>query len=156
MHRILLASCLAMLVPAASFAADGEISIERGAYVAITHGCHDCHTEGYVEAGIADPAHSLKGTAIGWRGPWGTTYPANLRLTADERTEDEFVKYMKEFKARPPMPYFNVNATVESDLRSLYRYIVSLGAPGAPVPEYVPPDETPKTPYYPLVPPVMP
>ena len=27
------------------------VSVERGAQVAITGGCHDCHTVGYVEMG---------------------------------------------------------------------------------------------------------
>ena len=54
------------------------------------------------------------------------------------------------------MPYFNVRAMDESDIRSLYQYIKSLGEPGSQVPDLVPPGEEPKTPYYPLVPPTMP
>jgi hypothetical protein len=50
------------------------------------------------------------------------------------------------------MPWFNVNAMEESDLRSLYRYIKSLGEPGEQVPEAVGPDQEPKTPYYLLAP----
>jgi len=34
----------------------------------------------------------LTGDILGWRGPWGTTYPANLRLLASQITEDEWVK----------------------------------------------------------------
>lgn len=151
------AAAFLVVTPFAAHAADGEVSVERGAYVAQTHGCHDCHTGNYNETGgQVDPALALKGTDIGWRGPWGTTYPANLRLTAASRSEDEFVKYLKEFKARPPMPYYNVNATEETDLRSLFLYIKSLGDAGDAAPEYVPPDQEPKTPYYPLVPPAMP
>jgi mono/diheme cytochrome c family protein len=132
-----------------------DVSVERGAYVAITHGCHDCHTEGYdVSGGKINPDAALKGTAIGWRGPWGTTYALNLRLTIVEKakTEGEFVNFAKSFKTRPPMPWFNVNAMQESDLRSLYRYIKSLGEPGEQVPEDIGPDEEPKTPYYLLAP----
>jgi len=29
-------------------------------------------------------AEWLLGSAIGWRGPWGTTYPPNLRLTESD------------------------------------------------------------------------
>jgi hypothetical protein len=54
------------------------------------------------------------------------------------------------------MPFYNVHAMDESDLRSLYQYIVSLGEPGDEAPAYVPPDQEPRTPFYPLVPPAMP
>ena len=40
----------------------------------------------------------------------------------------------------------------ENDLRSLFRYIKSLGKPGAQTPEAVGPNEEPKTPYYLLQP----
>lgn len=153
----LLALSAVMLMGGAAVA--GEVSIKRGEQVSITSGCHDCHTAGYNESsGKIDPATALKGTAIGWRGPWGTTYPSNLRRTVIEKvkSEDEFVDYARTFQARPPMPFYNVRAMDESDLRSLYQYIVSLGESGEEVPAYVPPDQEPRTPFYPLVPPTMP
>jgi mono/diheme cytochrome c family protein len=136
----------------------GEVSVARGAQVAITAGCHDCHTAGYAESGgKLDPAAALVGSPLGWQGPWGTTYAANLRLIAkDKGSEDAFVQYLKTFQARPPMPFFNVHAMDESDLRSFYQYIVSLGEPGAPMPEFVPPGQEPKTPYIVIAPPIMP
>ena len=137
----------------------GEVSAKRGAQVAVTGGCHDCHTAGYNETGgKIDPAAALKGTGLGWQGPWGTTYPSNLRLTVAEKakTEDDFVTFAKTFQARPPMPFYNVHAMDESDVRSLYQYIVSLGEAGAPAPAFVPPGEEPKTPYIIVAPPVMP
>lgn len=136
----------------------GEVSVARGAQVATTAGCHDCHTNGYAESGgKIDPAAALKGTGLGWQGPWGTTYPANLRLIAkDKGSEDAFVQYAKSFEARPPMPFFNVHAMDESDLRSLYQYLVSLGDAGERVPDYVPPGQEPKTPYIVIAPPIMP
>ena len=58
----------------AILAAD-EVSVERGLYISIIGGCHFCHTEGYREAeGKIDPEKALKGSSVGWRGPWGTTY----------------------------------------------------------------------------------
>lgn len=152
---LLVAGIAASLLPSTVSAAEGEVSAERGAKIAITNGCHDCHTEGYMESdGKIDPAKALKGTAMGWRGPWGTTYALNLRLTVVEKakTEDEFVKFAKTFKARPPMPWYNVHAMDESELRSLYQYIKSLGEPGKQVPEAVGPGEEPKTPYFLLQP----
>ena len=72
---------LGMAAAASTAASAAEVSVARGAQVAITAGCHDCHTAGYVESGgKVDPALSLKGTPLGWQGPWGTTYAANLRL----------------------------------------------------------------------------
>lgn len=154
--QILLASAMAAAAGAQAGAAD--VSVKRGEQVAITGGCHDCHTAGYLESGgKVDPSVSLSGTQLGWQGPWGTTYAANLRITAkNQGGEDAFVQYLKTFEARPPMPNFNVHAMDESDLRSLYRYIVSLGDAGAPSPEYIPPSQEPKTPYIVIAPPVMP
>ncbi len=141
----------------AGAAVAGEVSVARGAQVAITSGCHDCHTAGYAETGKIDPAVALKGTVLGWQGPWGTTYPANLRLVArDKGSEDAFLQYAKTFQARPPMPFANVHAMDESDIRSLYQYIVSLGDTGAAAPDYVPPGQQPKTPYIVIAPPIMP
>jgi mono/diheme cytochrome c family protein len=155
MRWSLLCFGLCTFVPASMALASDEVSIERGAKIAITHGCHDCHTKGYVTSdGNFDPSLALKGTSIGWRGPWGTTYALNLRLTIAEKakTEDEFVQFAKTFKTRPPMPWFNVNAMEESDLRALFRYLKSLGEPGEQVPAAVGPDEEPKTPYLLLAP----
>jgi hypothetical protein len=45
------------------------------------------------------------------------------------------------------MPWFNMLAMDDSDLRSLFRYIKSLGEPGEQAPEAVGPVEEPKTPY---------
>ena len=158
--RISLQSLLALCVfgAAGNQAVSAEVSVERGAQVAITAGCHDCHTAGYLESGgKVDPAASMMGTTLGWQGPWGTTYAANLRLTAkDKGSEEGFVQFLKNFQARPPMPYFNVHAMDESDLRSLYQYITSLGETGVPVPEYLPPGQEPKTPYIVIAPPIMP
>ena len=90
---------------------------------------------------------------LGFQGPWGTTYAANLRLVAGRMTEDAFVTYAQTFKARPPMPWFNMRQMTESELRSLHRYIVSLGEPGSPAPAYVPPGGKPSTPYIVMAPP---
>jgi mono/diheme cytochrome c family protein len=155
--RALALSLLAASLPAAGLSAPGDVSVERGKQVSIVGGCHECHTEGYNEsAGVIDPAKALKGTGIGWRGPWGTTYAANLRLTVKDKTEDQFLQYAKEFKTRPPMPWFNVRAMDDTDLRSLFQYIKSLGAPGDPAPEALPPGQEPKTPFTVVAPPSMP
>jgi len=134
-----------------------EISIERGKLVSIMGGCHDCHTAGYNAAeGNIDPAVALKGSQIGWQGPWGTTYAMNLRLTAAPLTEDGFVSYLKVIRSLPPMPWYNVRVIPESDIRSLYRYIKSLGEPGEQAPTALPAGAAPRTPFIVLAPPQMP
>jgi len=54
------------------------------------------------------------------------------------------------------MPFFNLHAMDESDIRSFDRYIVSLGGAGDRMPEYVPPGQEPKTPCIVIAPPIMP
>src|SRR5918912_902805 len=66
---------------------------KRGRYLVQITGCNDCHTPGYTaNAGRVDEQLWLTGDRLGWRGPWGTTYPANLRLVAQDLSEDEWVQ----------------------------------------------------------------
>ncbi|OOY31304.1 c-type cytochrome [Thioclava sp. F36-6] len=156
MKRVLILAALGALASSSAVVAQ-EVSVERGKLVSITSGCHDCHTAGYNESGgKIDPEAALKGVPLGWQGPWGTTYAVNLRLEIKDMDEDGFVEYAKTFDAKPPMPFYNVHAMPESDLRSLYQYIKSLGDPGEPMPEALPPGEAPTTPYIVMAPPMMP
>jgi mono/diheme cytochrome c family protein len=122
--------------------------VARGRYIAIIGGCNDCHTAGYAPAdGKVPESQWLKGDPVlGFRGPWGTTYASNLRIVAASKTENEWVKFAKELKTRPPMPWFTLNQMTSSDLRALYRYIRQLGPPGEQVTAFVPPDKEPKGP----------
>jgi mono/diheme cytochrome c family protein len=123
-------------------------SIERGRYVVKIAGCNDCHTSGYAPSGGKVPeAQWLKGDVLGWRGPGGTTSPGNLRLTLARLTEAEWTELAKTAEFRPPMPWFALHDMSESDLRSLYRFVRSLGEPGEPAPAYLPPDRTPAGPF---------
>jgi mono/diheme cytochrome c family protein len=122
--------------------------LERGRYIVEVGGCNDCHTKGYADAGgKAAEADRLKGDTLGYRGPWGTTYPTNLRLSIGKMTEDEWVKYAKSLMTRPPMPWFNIRAMNEPDQRALYQYVKSLGQSGTAAPAFLPPDKTPPQPY---------
>jgi hypothetical protein len=83
----------------------GKPSVERSRYLAKTAGCNDCHTAGYaVTGGRVPESEWLRGDARGWRDPWGTTYPANLRILLGRITEDDWVACAKETELRPPMP----------------------------------------------------
>ena len=86
-------------------------------------------------------AQWLTGDALGWNGPWGTTYATNLRLYMQDLTEEQWVKKAKTLSARPPMPWFNVQAMSTSDLRAMYRYVRHLGPAGKPAPAYLPPGQ---------------
>ncbi len=119
-------------------------SIARGRYLVAIAGCNDCHTAGYAQSGGKVPEREwLLGDAVGWNGPWGTTYPANLRLTLARMSEEEWLRVAKTARFRPPMPWFSLHAMREPDLRAIYRYVRSLGPAGAPAPAYVPPGAKP-------------
>ncbi len=122
--------------------------VDRGRYLVKIAGCNDCHTAGYMATeGKVPEKDWLTGDALGWRGPWGTTYPSNLRLYMQDLSEDQWVKKAKGLMTRPPMPWFNVRAMSARDLRAMYRYIRHLGPAGKPAPAYVPPDKTPPPPF---------
>jgi hypothetical protein len=126
-------------------------TVDYGKWVSIVGGCHDSEKNG-----VINPDTALKGNPVGFQGPWGTTYAVNLRALAATMSEDAWVKYLQTFTARPPMPYFNVHALDEVQMRSLHMYIASLGAPGDPAPAYVPPGQEPTSPYLVFAPPTMP
>ena len=131
-------------------------TVDRGRYLVIITGCNDCHTPGYLASAGRTPEDLwLTGDTFGWRGPWGTTYGANLRMVLRGLSEDQWVKFAQTMTARPPMPWFNLNQMKNEDLRAMYRYIRQLGPEGKPAPAYVPPDEDPDPPYA-LFPPPMP
>lgn len=125
-----------------------QSDIERGRYLVAISGCNDCHTPGFLVNGSKTPQKDwLTGGLLGWRGPWGTTYPANLRLYFQEITEDQWVQVAREIQRRPPMPYYSLNQMAEPDVRAMYKYIRSLGPAGSPAPKFVPPDKAPPQPY---------
>ncbi|HEX4928781.1 MAG TPA: cytochrome C [Burkholderiales bacterium] len=140
---------LAALLAAAALPALAEdaATLERGRYVLKIGGCNDCHTPGYgVGGGNVPESQWLLGDSLGWQGPWGTTYPPNLRLYMQGLTEEQWLAKAKQLSTRPPMPWFAVRAMTEQDLRAVYRYIRHLGPAGTPAPAYVPPREAAKTP----------
>lgn len=121
---------------------------ERGRYVVTISGCNDCHTPDYAASGGNVPeSRWLTGDALGWRGPWGTTYPVNLRLYMQNLGEKEWVAKARTLETRPPMPWFNVRKMSDGDLRAIHRYIRSLGPAGEPAPAFVPPTQEPRPPY---------
>ena len=112
--------------------------IERGRYLVNVAGCNTCHTAGFLASGLRTPESSrLTGSDIGHAGPWGVSYPTNLRLYFDLITEEQWLRAARETDRRPAMPYFALNAMSTSDLRAIYRYIRHLGPAGEPAPRAV-------------------
>jgi mono/diheme cytochrome c family protein len=155
MSRVLvLVSAIVFVVAVASHPVTGQTSasspvaqdVARGRYVVDIAGCTDCHTAGYAESGgKAEDIARLKGDTLGHRGPWGTTYATNLRLSIGQLSEDAWVRRAKTLMTRPPMPWFNIRAMNEADLRAMYKYIKSLpGDAGGPAPAFLPPGQQPK------------
>jgi len=132
----------------------GQASAERGRYLVRVAGCNDCHTPGYSSSGgKIKEADWLTGDIVGWHGPWGTTYPTNLRLTMASLTEDQWVSYARSLNSKPPMPSLSLNAMSEEDLQSLYRFVRGLQPLGDPAPSYLPPGVEPTTPHIVFQPP---
>ena len=98
--------------------------------------------------GTASPQWMMAMAATGtaFSGPWGVSFAANL--TPDENTglgiwtEDMFVKAMRTGRHMgvsrqilPPMPWNNVGAMTDEDLKALYAYLRSIPPMHNRVPE---------------------
>ena len=122
--------------------------IEAGRYLVLTGGCNDCHTPNYPQTGGRVPETEwLKGSRTGFKGPWGTTYPHNLRRSFAAMSEDDWVEMASSREALPPMPWPSLRAMSETDKRAIYRYVKSLPVEGELSPTALPPGQTPTTPY---------
>jgi mono/diheme cytochrome c family protein len=123
--------------------------LDRGRYLLTVGNCNDCHSAGFApsEGKVPEKDWLLGGGPLGLRGPWGTTYPTNLRLSLSKMSEVEWVKYAKSLRTRPPMPWFNLNRWSETDLRAFYQYVRQLGPVGTAAPEALPPGKEPPMPY---------
>ena len=154
--RRIAVAVLAAILPLSAFATEQHArrdqgaagkSIERGRYLVRIAGCNDCHTAGYAESGGTVPEKQwLTGSPVGFRGPWGTTYPANLRLTMSRLSEAQWIKVGHTTQFRPPMPWFALRDMSTEDLRAIYRFVRHLGPAGSPAPDFVPPGQAPAGP----------
>lgn len=143
----------ALLAGATNLAAAAQADdIRHGRYLIQTTGCNDCHTPGYMQKdGHVPESEWLTGDALGWQGPWGTTYPANLRLLVHSLTEAQWLARARQ-PMRPPMPSPSLRAMTDADLKAIYRYVKSLPLKGPAAPAYVPPGGKVATPYLDLTP----
>jgi mono/diheme cytochrome c family protein len=146
-----LAAACAVLVLLVSLAVPAQPpakeAVDRGRYIAVIGGCNDCHTPGYAEKdGNIPEAQWLVGSPLGFRGPWGTTYPANLRLLVKDMDAEGWMQFTANLHTQPPMPWYDVRAMNAEDRGALFDFIRSLGPAGGEAPASVPPDQTPKGP----------
>ena len=129
--------------------APNSAMVERGRYLVTVGNCNDCHTPNFPprDGKVPESEWLVGGGPLGLKGPWGTTYASNLRLTASRMSESEWVKFLKTLKTRPPMPWFNLNQWKEDDAKALYQYIKQLGPVGEPAKAVLPPGQEPPQPY---------
>lgn len=140
--------CIMALSVQAWAATSDKKLLDRGRYIVTIGGCNDCHTNGYLlNDGKTPEKEWLMGSTFGWQGPWGTTYPPNLRLFVKDLSEKDWIKTAKTLQRRPPMPWFNLNKMKDGDLRAIYHFLKSLGDPGQPAPAYIPPGQSAPMPY---------
>lgn len=123
-------------------------TIEQGRYLVITSGCNDCHSPGFNESGGKLPTSEwLVGSPVGFKGPWGTSYPINLRTFINSLTEEEWIKNAQTLEGAPPMPWWSLHNMKKQDLAAIYAFVKDLGPKGENMPTYLPPHIEPKTPY---------
>lgn len=131
-----------------AFSAIAKDDLPRGEYLVRIMGCNDCHSPRYaMKEGKLDSALWLTGNPVGFKGPWGTSYPSNLRQTVFRLSEEEWLAYVRGLQTRPPMPYYDLKKATDEDLKEIYSFIRSLGESKNVVPEALPPGKKPKTPY---------
>lgn len=141
-----------LMAPARSATAADPAAVERGRYLVTVGGCNDCHTAGFMQEGLKIPeAERLTGMAVGFQGPWGTTYPANLRMVAASLTEAEWMVRARQERL-PPMPSYVLQSMKDDDLKAVYAYLRRLGPAGTAAPAYVAPGGKVQTPYFVFVP----
>lgn len=109
--------------------------IERGRYLTEIMGCNDCHTPGFFY-GSPDFSRQLSGSELGWKGPWGVSFPRNL--TPDVETglgrwsEAQIVNALRTgvrpdgTVLLPPMPWPNYVKLSDDDAYAIAAFLKSL------------------------------
>jgi mono/diheme cytochrome c family protein len=133
---------------AATPAAPAMTPLQRGQYLATVLGCHDCHTPGTFY-GAPDMNRALSGSELGWQGPWGVSYAANL--TPDSTTgignwsEVEIERALRSGVKKdgspilPPMPWPDLARLTPEDMSALITFLKSIPAVSHAVPKAIPP-----------------
>lgn len=134
-------------------AASVDPLVERGKYLVAFGSCNDCHTPGWRESDGGVPVSGwMTGSRLGYRGPWGTSYPANVRLEFAHISENDWLFMVRTRGGHWPMVWHDLRYLKIGDQRAIYRFIHSLGPRGAVAPANLPPSREPKTKYIWIVP----
>lgn len=121
---------------------------ERGRVLLTSKSCNECHTPGWRESGGTVPVERwMTGTNVGYRGPWGTVYPTNVRLWFRQIDERHWLFEARTRGGRPPMPWDRIHTLSVDDQRAIYRFVRYLGPAGKPAPGELPPWKKPATPF---------
>ena len=136
-----------------SKSAKPDPAIERGKMLVAFGSCNDCHTSGWRESdGKLPVSRWMTGNGIGYRGPWGTSYPANVRLEFQKISEDQWIFMTQTRGGHWPMVWHDLRALNVADRRAIYRFVRSLGPAGQAAPDDLPAGVTPATPYVDVMP----
>jgi mono/diheme cytochrome c family protein len=128
-------------------------TLARGRMLVAFGGCNECHTPGWAENDGNVPVTAwMTGSSIGYRGPWGTSYPANVRLWFQVESEDAWLRAVATRGGHPPMRWTDLRVLSVADRRAIYRFIRSLGPAGVPAPKDLPPGEKATTPVVDVIP----
>ena len=148
-------------VPAPPTMSEAE-QVAHGRYLATVLGCNDCHTPGYFY-GSPDTTRLLSGSELGWKGPWGVSYPRNL--TPEPQTgigawsETDIITAIRTGKRPdgrmllPPMPWTDLAALTDEDAAAIAKYLKTLTPVPHTVPDILPPDAPVKGSVFVLPPP---
>ena len=94
----------------------------------------------------------MTGSDVGFRGPWGTVYPTNVRLWFQVSSEAGWLNAVATRGGHPPMKWTDLRTLDIEDRKAIYRFIRSLGPAGVAAPVSVPPGREPTTPYVDVIP----
>jgi mono/diheme cytochrome c family protein len=109
--------------------------IARGRYLTTVMSCIDCHTPGTL-FGAPDFDRQLSGSEMGWKGPWGISFPRNL--TPDKETglgtwtKEQIITAFRSGRRpdgrvlNPPMPWQNLASMTDDDANAIATYLMSL------------------------------
>lgn len=124
--------------------------IARGRYISLIAGCNDCHTPGTFY-GMPDTTRLLSGTELGWKGPWGVSYPRNLTPDMETGigswTEEDIVTAVRTghrpdgSPLLPPMPWPMYANLTDEDAHALAAYLKSIPPVKHKAPAVIPPDQ---------------
>lgn len=150
MRAAALMLCVAFVALASTPARSATTAeLARGRYLVVYGSCNACHTPGWTESdGDVPVARWLTGSRIGFRGPWGTVYPTNLRIRFQEISEAQWLFMIGTRGGHPPMKWTDMRVLTPDDQRAIYQFIRSLGPSGVSAPPDVPPGRAPGGSYY--------